>query len=600
MASATPIPPTPLFLYSVQDEEDCVGCLLKDPATAIPLIEAQCADLAPIDFYRSALGEIYQCILTLYRTHGPRAVLPSLIENRLGSTVASADYLGSLSVRIADATLVTFHASIIRDYALRRYYEQLSPNLAAAIQRGDSAGTIADWLASRIIKPQASIDAKPRRFRPLSISEIRERPPVPMLIGGVLSEGGLSMISAPEDNYKSFTALDIGASVATGQAWAGIHMIHHQGTVVYIAGEGVSGMSSRIAAWEQEHKRSLDGKLFMIENSPQLLDSREVDELIDELKSLPEPPVLLINDTLACSIAGADENSTQDMTVAEQAVKRIRRALGCHVMNVHHDGKSGAVRGASSFIYAMDTRLSVKRDRDTDSVIVTCEKQKDSERFRPITFAIRRVTIGDDIHHTSLVLMPTQAAPVKPKLMPTQLRALEALKNGMRNSEWQAASGIPEGTFGRIARQLVASGYVNKQHDGYHLTHDGEWILSQLSDSYRDSRDTIDKELSSLSPPFRGDSDDSSLDRQQDPKPKPTLHIVINNNAPIDEPDLPDSDMQDLRDEAKKIATQLDEQTRLNLVGPRWREYIASLRPDALLRTIGVMSNALQLQGGTS
>jgi RecA-family ATPase len=49
---------------------------------------------------------------------------------------------------------------------------------------------------------------------------------------------------------KTFIALNVAASVATGIAWNGQNV--KQGSGFYIAGEGFSGISRRLAAWSNE------------------------------------------------------------------------------------------------------------------------------------------------------------------------------------------------------------------------------------------------------------------------------------------------------------------------------------------------------------
>ena len=46
--------------------------------------------------------------------------------------------------------------------------------------------------------------------------------------------------------------------------------------------------------------------------------------------------------TLSRCIAGKDENSSQTMTGAVAAVDRLREALNCLVLLVHHSGKNEA------------------------------------------------------------------------------------------------------------------------------------------------------------------------------------------------------------------------------------------------------------------
>ena len=50
---------------------------------------------------------------------------------------------------------------------------------------------------------------------------------------------------------KSFAVLDMALCIASGTPYHG-HSVQ-QGSVFYIAGEGLSGMSRRAAAWQKHH-----------------------------------------------------------------------------------------------------------------------------------------------------------------------------------------------------------------------------------------------------------------------------------------------------------------------------------------------------------
>ena len=77
------------------------------------------------------------------------------------------------------------------------------------------------------------------------------------LIDGVLLAEGTGLVYAASGSYKTFLALSMAASVASGTDWYG-HAVK-RGGVLYIATEGFAGIGPRLAAWEQEFGVSLDG-----------------------------------------------------------------------------------------------------------------------------------------------------------------------------------------------------------------------------------------------------------------------------------------------------------------------------------------------------
>src|SRR5947209_2819298 len=67
-------------------------------------------------------------------------------------------------------------------------------------------------------------------------SEMPEYQPLPWLIEGLLPASSLAVLAGGSGVGKSFIALDIACSIASGIDWHGRSVM--QGDVVYVAGEG--------------------------------------------------------------------------------------------------------------------------------------------------------------------------------------------------------------------------------------------------------------------------------------------------------------------------------------------------------------------------
>ena len=192
----------------------------------------------------------------------------------------------------------------------------------------------------------------------------------------------------PPGTYKSFIALDIALSVATGRDWHG-HPVK-QKRVVYIPAEGQSGVLKRAFAWVAYHGLTPDAlELFTILPRPCLLDAPgELTSLIEALRELSGPPVgFIVIDTLARSMAG-DENSTSDMGTVVNACARLSEETDhSQVALVHHTGKDEArgPRGALALTGATDVLIGVQKPYDR-TAIIRCERQKDDEPPADMTF----------------------------------------------------------------------------------------------------------------------------------------------------------------------------------------------------------------------
>lgn len=203
-------------------------------------------------------------------------------------------------------------------------------------------------------------------FELVRLSEIELRPPT-YLIEGVLEAEALGMIFGPSGSCKSFLAIDMAASVAAGAAWH--KRATRQGAVVYIAGEGQSGIARRFKAWAAARSVSLArAPVFISRLPPRLTEAdsvKAVREAVERVVDEAGEIALVIIDTVNRCFGAGDENSTSDMTRFVDAMAAIRDEFSATVLAVHHAGKdaSQGARGSSVLRAAMDFEAGVSRDR---------------------------------------------------------------------------------------------------------------------------------------------------------------------------------------------------------------------------------------------
>lgn len=193
--------------------------------------------------------------------------------------------------------------------------------------------------------------------------------PVDWLIKAWLVRDTLAALVAPSGAGKSFLAVDWACRIATGKPWYGRDV--HQGAVFYLAGEGRQGLRKRIAAWESFHKQPIGNAPLMIADGlPTLTTDENAAAVIESMRDAAEhlffesgcEPTLVIIDTLARAMAGADENSTKDMGGLVGALDWMRREWGCTVLVLHHTGHATAdrARGSSALYAALDSEFLIK------------------------------------------------------------------------------------------------------------------------------------------------------------------------------------------------------------------------------------------------
>lgn len=170
--------------------------------------------------------------------------------------------------------------------------------------------------------------------------------PVYMLDDYPLYSDSFNVVVGPSGSGKSFVTLDVAGRIA----------LHRN--VVYIAGEGLAGYAARWEAWKSFHQVET-ANLWFYKEALQLLEPQQFETFVDIVKQ--HQPALVIVDTLARSAVGVDENSAKDMGEFVNACDRLKNALQCGLVVVHHTGKSGEIRGSTSLYGAADAVLAVSK-----------------------------------------------------------------------------------------------------------------------------------------------------------------------------------------------------------------------------------------------
>jgi len=210
-------------------------------------------------------------------------------------------------------------------------------------------------------------------------------------IKGVLPEDGLIELFGASGSYKSFIVLDMCYCIALNREWQGCDV--NGGTVVYVAGEGGSGLGRRLRGIELHYGEKIDN-FYVLKQPSNLMDAKEMMKLGQEIAEIGKAKMVIF-DTLHRNSGGADENSATDFAVILKNLDTHIKPLSDLIGWVHHsglsDGKRG--RGTSSRYGSLDTQILIEK---TDSLkcVLSCEKQKEAEPFEPIGFEMESVDIG--------------------------------------------------------------------------------------------------------------------------------------------------------------------------------------------------------------
>jgi hypothetical protein len=194
----------------------------------------------------------------------------------------------------------------------------------------------------------------------------------PWLIERLWSAGAVGIVSGPPKALKTWTALEMAISVATGVPCLATFPVHRSGPVLlYAAEEPMPALHSRLHALARSHALDLDQVDIRVIAADSLrLDRGEDREKLTATVRFHRP-VLLILDPLI-RLHGLDENQSGPMAELLGYFRSLQRSAGTAIAIVHHSRKHAAssatpgqsLRGSSDLYAFVDSLVSLDRKRD--------------------------------------------------------------------------------------------------------------------------------------------------------------------------------------------------------------------------------------------
>jgi len=263
------------------------------------------------------------------------------------------------------------------------------------------------------------------------------------LVKGYLEANSLALMYGPPANGKSFVALDLVASIATGRDWHGQRV--KQGSVIYLAGEGFSGINKRLHAWESANNVDLSQyPLYISKRAAILTEGAEVQDVINSIQGIVDEiggsPELFVVDTLARCFGG-NENAAEDMGRFIAHLDAIKSHFQCSVLVVHHSGKDSdkGARGSTALKGAVDTEYACTLSETNDGKVVTVKnsKMKDADTPASKSFLLQPQKLnildedGQPLWSPALVETDYQVPPERQvrRLGQNQTKAIDMLKD---------------------------------------------------------------------------------------------------------------------------------------------------------------------------
>jgi putative DNA primase/helicase len=282
-------------------------------------------------------------------------------------------------------------------------------------------------------------------------------PPREMLVDPILPERSLAMLYAPRGLGKSWLALSIGLTVASGQPllrW----IAPRQRNVLYVDGEmPLVSLQERLKAISAGFGNDIPNDAFRILAADQVegginLSSGDGQRSLDPLLKDVD---LVILDNLSTLASTTSESASDAWVPIQNWLLKLRRR-GVSVLLVHHAGTNGRQRGTSRREDALDTVIALRRPEDYSPdqgarFEIHFEKLRNRvDGVGAIPFEARVENVGTGISWSLSDLKP-----------PLLLQAAELFADGLTVRDVAATLRISKSEAGRLRLQALAEGLVS-------------------------------------------------------------------------------------------------------------------------------------------
>lgn len=299
----------------------------------------------------------------------------------------------------------------------------------------------------------AGAAAGEHRYNFVPAKTFKNRKPPGYIVAGVLPKAELVVVYGQSGSGKTFFVLDLVESVARGVAWRDRAV--ERGRVGYVVAEGAGGFSNRLKAYDRANDLTDSTDLFVLADAPNFTSVPHVKDVIYALKRAG-PFSIVVVDTLAQVMPGANENSGEDMGLVINHCKQIHKKTGALVILIHHSGKDAAkgARGWSGLRGAMDAEIEVVRENADREAMIT--KMKDGEEGAKFGFKLKQVVIDDEgstsavVEHGEAVARDRKAAGPKgdkQRVVTAAVRSLIGLDGALPDTEKVISAAVAQVPF---------------------------------------------------------------------------------------------------------------------------------------------------------
>jgi len=292
------------------------------------------------------------------------------------------------------------------------------------------------------------------------------------LVTDLWSELAVGIVGGQPKSFKTFLALDLAVSVASGTPCLRRFPVARPGRVLlYAAEDALDTVRQRlegICAAAGVKLAELD--VLVITEPSVRLDIEAVRRRLEETIAKLSPRLLLLDPFVR--LHRIDENASGEVAPLLAYLRELQRRYAVAVLLVHHAKKGAerarggqALRGSSEFHAWGDSNLYLHRQRD-DTVTLTVE-----HRAAP-SLPVLTLELAKHAHAVALQIVERSAPTKLPPASVDEriITALTDIDHALPFDELRALCRTRSATVYQRLVRLVTAGRLVKSHNGYRLS----------------------------------------------------------------------------------------------------------------------------------
>ena len=308
-----------------------------------------------------------------------------------------------------------------------------------------------DYCLNNQIKKRVSFDL-------IQVNHIMQNiTPPKWVVKDICEEDSVVAIFGQPKSGKSFVTVDLACNIVLGRDWHGHET--EQGSVVYLAGEGMRAISRRFLAWQQLNAtRVKDAPLLISTRGARLLDDKDhqlLKDTIDRTQDESGKVRMIIVDTLQRNFGAGNENSTEDMSAFIERIDDLRDSYSTCICIVHHTGHgtSSRARGSSVIQASVDWEYRVTRTNLGSDMFVEFSQTlvKDGKPVMPKNFKfIEQKLPFHDMTSGALEIIDAGDMPKKTKVSEKGQAIIDAIRTAQDKADEPATVWLGQAEITKI------------------------------------------------------------------------------------------------------------------------------------------------------